>query len=338
MRLIVSLLGAIGLVVAAHPAFADGGRGDQSTADGIASQIDRVAPASADTTRAPVERRSGQIKAVGEGLSIRIPNNNAGKVELERPGSEINSHLGIGLPSGGDVKDAVIARGGTVTYQHSLKAADVAVQPFKKGVRVVTVIQGDKAPSEFVYPVDVPAGGSMKVGQDGGVLVVDARGLPRGGFTTPWAKDNQGRDVATHYELRGNTIVQVVSHHGAAYPVVADPWLWMNLIQDARWVFDTAAKGFTLKVTPTTWARVNAGSYLVGVAGWNELYSKYKDVGRRIRTNINGMRDQYICHQQFVALRSPRKSTWNLDEWRPDVGYLKTVNASCNPGGRSEFD
>ena len=76
----------------------------------------------------------------------------------------------------------------------------------------------------------------------------------------------------------------------------------------------------------------------MGVAGWNELYSKYKNVGRGIKRNLSGMRDQYICHQQFAAIRSPRKPTWNLDEWRPDVGYVKTVVASCNLGEGSEFD
>jgi hypothetical protein len=153
----------------------------------------------------------------------------------------------------------------------------------------VTVIKNDGAPSEFSYPIDVPAGGRMTIGQDGGVLVVDARGLPRGGLAAPWAKDNQGRNVATHYELRRDAVVQVVAHHGAAYPVVADPWLFIDLIQSATWAPDE--QGFTLMVTPTTWARANAGSYPVGAAGWNELYSKYKDVGRGIRRNLNGMRD-----------------------------------------------
>lgn len=50
------------------------------------------------------------------------------------------------------------------------------------------------------------------------------------------------------------------------------------------------------------------------------------------------MKDQYICHQQIVAIRDPLKATWNLDEWRADVGYLATVNAFCNPGGKSIFD
>lgn len=70
-------------------------------------------------------------------------------------------------------------------------------------------------------------------------------------------------------------------------------------------------------VAPTGWARLNAGGYAVGVARWNELYSKYRNRG--LNTNLDGMRDQFICHQQIVALRSPRKPTWNLDEWRPNV-------------------
>jgi len=45
------------------------------------------------------------------------------------------------------------------------------------------------------------------------------------------------------------------------------------------------------------------------------------------------MRDQCICHVQIVSVRSSRKPTWNLDEWRPNVGYAQTVNSACNPGG-----
>jgi hypothetical protein len=331
VRLVASLLGTAGLIAAAEPAFADsGGRSDQAVADGIASRINHVEPGSADTTRVSVERGLGHIAAAGEGLSISIPNNNIGKIVLEWPDSERDSHLGVGLPSDGGVKDAVIARDGTVTYQDSLKATDLAVQAFQDSIRVVTVIQGEQAPSEFVYPVDVPAGGSMKIGLGGGVLVMDADGLIRGGFAAPWAKDNLGRDVATHYELRRNTVVQIVAHHGAAYPVVADPWAWKDLIKSAKWREDNSK--FRLEVTPTAWARKWAGNHDVGEAGWNELYSKYKNKGRGIKKNKTGMRDQYICHQQFVAVRHPHKATWNLDEWRPDVGYAKTVAARCNPG------
>lgn len=119
------------------------------------------------------------------------------------------------------------------------------------------------------------------------------------------------------------------------YPVVADPYFGYDLIQSARWVWHSGA-GWTFEVTPTGWARWNAGGYLPGVYGWNELYSKYRYRG--LNTNLNGMRDQYICHRQIVALRAPNKPTWNLDEWRPDVGYWQTLNTSCNPGGAKWFD
>ncbi len=41
----------------------------------------------------------------------------------------------------------------------------------------------------------------------------------------PWAVDASGADVATHYELVDNAIVQVVEHAESdiSYPVVADP-------------------------------------------------------------------------------------------------------------------
>ncbi len=43
---------------------------------------------------------------------------------------------------------------------------------------------------------------------------------------TPWAKDGSGKDIETYYEIKGNTIVQIVKHKvkGTVYPVTADPW------------------------------------------------------------------------------------------------------------------
>ena len=157
------------------------------------------------------------------------------------------------------------------------------------------------------------------------------------GFAAPWAKDSAGAAVPTHYEIRSNAVVQVIGHKSGKYnyPVVADPWLGINLIDHATWVY-YSGYGWTFQVTPTWWARAYAGSYLVGSAGWDELYARYRNAG--LNTNLNGMRDQYICHEVIVAIVSPNKATWNIDEWRPDVGWIQTVNASCNPGGPVWFD
>ncbi len=134
------------------------------------------------------------------------------------------------------------------------------------------------------------------------------------------------RRTPTRYALKGNTLTQVVDHRqaGIHYPVTADPWLFRDLISSATWVY-LPGLGYTLRVTPTTWSRAFGGAYAVGAAGWSELYSKYSSRG--LNTNLDGMRDQFICHQQVAFT----ESTYNLDEWRPNVSYTSTVTAQCNP-------
>lgn len=340
-RVAVSILAAIALSVsittgaqAASPE-----PDDQATADSIAETVSEIAaPAPADAgaqivvAEGALDSGGGQ-KVEAESLAISLPATDDGAVSLARPGAD-GAQLSVGLPSGDGTADAAVAADGTVAYDSSLEHTDLAVQAFDHGVRIQTVLSDADAPSRFEYPVDVPAGGSIVTQDDGGITVLDAAGLPRGGFAAPWARDASGATVSTHYEISGSTVVQVVDHAGAAYPVVADPWLWIDLIAGASWV--RYSEGWTLKVSPTGWARANAGAYAVGVAGWDELYSKYRNRG--LNTNLAGMRDQFICHQQVVAVVSPGKATWNIDEWRPNVGYLQTVNSSCNPGGPRFFD
>jgi hypothetical protein len=71
--------------------------------------------------------------------------------------------------------------------------------------------------------------------------------------------------------------------------------------------------------------RINSGSYEAGEVAWNELYEKYRS---SITKNINGLRDQFICHIEHGAI----KDTYNLDEWLANVGYDATVAAECQPG------
>ena len=40
------------------------------------------------------------------------------------------------------------------------------------------------------------------------------------------------------------------------------------------------------------------------------------------------MYNQYFCHTDWAG---GFKAPWNLEPARPNVGYLKTVNALCNP-------
>lgn len=43
--------------------------------------------------------------------------------------------------------------------------------------------------------------------------------------------------------------------------------------------------------------------------------------------NTAGMKDQFMCHSYFAKSKNP----WNLEPWRPNVGYAETVKKRCNP-------
>lgn len=95
-------------------------------------------------------------------------------------------------------------------------------------VQMVTMIADSSAPKEYVYDFDLPEGASMEILESGLVLVEDSEGNFIAGVAAPWAKDAEGVDVPTHYEIRGSALVQIVEHRGqesVAYPVTADPWL-----------------------------------------------------------------------------------------------------------------
>jgi hypothetical protein len=104
-----------------------------------------------------------------------------------------------------------------------------------------------------------------------------------------------------------------------------------NWIDSAWWEY-VSPYGWQLHVRPTGLTRQLGGEssgYATGSAAWNELHALYHNAG--LCCNLNGMRDQFICHVMFV----PLKDTYNIEEWRPDVGFPATVAAQCNPGAPS---
>lgn len=315
-------------------------------ADSIAQTVSAAVPAElAESNATPTKTSSGTFSTAGT-TSVTVPGSANGQVLAVSGGTMI----GVGLGAT-DTTAAVQATDGSIVYDQP-GSVDRTVQPTTDGFRIHTVISSATSPTEYVHTVSIPTGarlllenqlppdpenpGPQDPGLQSGAYVLDANNNLIGGFGSPWAKDANGLAVATHFEIRGTSLVQVVNHNvsGVAYPVVADPYLGRDMISTYTWSY-YSGYGYTLKVTPTGWSRSLAGAYLAGVYGFRELQAK---TGGSLNTNVDGMRDQYICHQQVVAVRSPRKPTWNLDEWRPNVSYAQTVNASCNPGGPVWFD
>jgi hypothetical protein len=81
-----------------------------------------------------------------------------------------------------------------------------------------------------------------------------------------------------------------------------------------------------LHVVPTLYGRNHAyGAPTLALA---QVLRLARPAPLRLTGMIRGsLLSQFRCHAAF-ALHKPR---WNLEAWRPDVGYTRTVLAECNP-------
>ncbi|BAJ74497.1 hypothetical protein MTES_1533 [Microbacterium testaceum StLB037] len=148
------------------------------------------------------------------------------EVTADVAGREISAN--ITLPNGLDLAAAEATADGTVVYP-SESDASVAVQTLESGdTRVQTVIPDRDATHEAAFGMEgfravidsAGNAGFVQNGSEGAFVPVDA----------PWATDATGASVPTHYEVRGDRLVQIVTPTAStAYPVVADPtWGWRN--------------------------------------------------------------------------------------------------------------
>ncbi|WP_141756421.1 DUF2599 domain-containing protein [Micrococcus sp. HMSC067E09] len=209
---------------------------------------------------------------------------------------------------------------GVVSYEHPDGFSYVPVLREDATVQAHTVIEEADAPTEFTYDISVPTGGELVISGDS-VLILDADEQMVGGVAPAWAKDADGRDVATHYEVDGNQLTQVVEHRGAAYPVVADPWLGKNLFGHVY--TDWTHGAMRVNANPSAWGKLvwagvgvpggpAGGQAVLNTYGWLEVWSRGADVRRAL--NKDSMRQQFECH----ALGSPFAGEWNLEKWRPN--------------------
>jgi Protein of unknown function (DUF2599) len=93
-----------------------------------------------------------------------------------------------------------------------------------------------------------------------------------------------------------------------------------SYIQSGKWVY--RFNEWTLELVPTACGR----AILADETGlmFYEIARKFS--GSPYWTNDRGMINQLVCH--LVIARN--KEEWNLDPWRPYVGYHNTEAAGCN--------
>jgi hypothetical protein len=117
-----------------------------------------------------------------------------------------------------------------VVYDGPGQDSSVMMQTVSKddgGLRALVSIDSAAAPTSYDFSVGGDVA-SLEMDQSGGVVARDASGNIVAQAEAPWAVDNNGAKVPTHFEINGTTLTQVVDHtqDDVAYPVTSDPFFW----------------------------------------------------------------------------------------------------------------
>lgn len=120
------------------------------------------------------------------------------------------------------------------------------------------VINSAEASTKYHFDEAIPAGHTAVVQADGSIMIVGGDDEPAGQIEAPWAFDSEGKPVQTSFVLDDGTLVQTIEHHGASYPVVADP-NWKKIIRGVV----TAAAGVAV-ITTAVAACAGAGAICAG--------------------------------------------------------------------------
>jgi hypothetical protein len=96
------------------------------------------------------------------------------------------------------------------------------------------------------------------------------------------------------------------------------------LVAHASW--SHTAAGYRLQVRPTVKGRLTAATH--AATALSESLAEAGSIPQALTAaQRESLEDQLRCHAVFA----PHKPVWNLETWRPDVGYPRTVLNLCNP-------
>lgn len=242
-------------------------------------------------------------------------------------------NIGISIGSTQQAETGVEVQPGIVSFKAVGKTSVVTVLKEQGSVQVATVIRSPTDPTRYDYDLSLPSGAQI-VKQDGAIFVLNSRGEFIGGLARPWARDSEGQEIPTHYEVNGSTITQVVAHNTGdwVYPIVADPYLGKSLLLSwSRVPLTCSSQGCLYKHSfqisdwgIAVYASGTAGAKVLQSLGWAEAQGKYDTVGRYKTT-----KNQWDCHA--LGYWTGKTGTWDLEETRRPTANRWTWSwHSCN--------
>lgn len=209
-----------------------------------------------------------------------------------------------------------------------------------KAIQLLIDIQGPSAPAH--YDFQVPGATELRFigsGDKGVYQLLDQNGDHLTWLGAPWAQDALGRSVETSFSLKDGVLVQHVdlSGEGIEYPVMADPYLWIDLISSVTVTPDSYYGGKNIKVAVTPWLgaqyAISGGVWSFGTGaeiaqqyGWPEvlekIQAKYGVSMRAYVTDRPTYRSQWHCHALGAplifahGLLGDPNASWDLEGYR----------------------
>lgn len=212
----------------------------------------------------------------------------------------------------------------------------ITTEVFDGGLRNCFIIDKKCEEESFQLKLDLPQGSYLEFSKDeyndnkmdGSILIMKDEDTIIGAIGIPWAKDADGNEVETYYEISGDKIIQHVKHLGrnVKYPIVADPVIsFKSCFKSGKWITRKGVVSLSLKPNATLRASMITGSSSMRKYSWNSVKSKFSSSKKW--KNTTSMKNQYECHWYFASY----KSEFNLEPSRPTTTWANMVAKLCNP-------
>ncbi len=246
--------------------------------------------------------------------SINLPDKNDKKIVIENKTDETN--ISIGVPNDMKLGTPVTTDAGSFEYK-TTTPVDLILQPTDAGVRSIVNIKNADAPKEYKYDLDLPFGHKLITsseyfeGTPGDdldteeVFIVDENNVIQSVFGKAWAKDANGQDVPTKYEVKGNSLIQTVEfNENTAFPVLADPdWVAIGACAAAlTWFVGSnlfvAAKIIKVKkYIKALGGFKEAAKLITKAATWEEKLRYGGSALKNLAAEITGVGGLYACNK-----------------------------------------
>jgi hypothetical protein len=208
---VLALIGLLGEVPAAA---APEGAAPVAEVESVPALIEEVAgPSGASATKS-----EEGIASLGSPVETTVSTDADAGAEIEAADGRTVTVAPVGIEEAGAVS------GDAVVYGDGGTGSSTAIRPTPEGAQALIVIDGPGSASEFAFEIAVDGEPAELELVDGAVEVRSVGSAePSATVLPPWAVGADGVSVPTRFKVRGDEVVQVVDHRGAAYPVVADP-------------------------------------------------------------------------------------------------------------------